>query len=605
MAVQRSLVDPAELAALLRTPDIRTARLCDEDDIRRETHSVAMRDGVKLATDVYLPPRLPAPTVVRRTPYGRSTDVALKWILPLATRGFVVVTQDCRGTGDSEPDVWDYYVFESEDSLDCVEWITRQRWFDGFIAACGASYAAQTQWCMARHPAMSTIVPEVSGLGLAWNTAAFHMFLNAYARGVGKGSGVGPAGYDDLEADLLEETLATGLFNEPITPAIAARAQRELWRRYCDLPSRERRDWIKSVRGVDRVTIGDIEAMPSQFGQRIAHDAHTIPTAQSSELVRSLRAPPLMITGWYDWGLNDALATWKAVVDDAGAGVRDRARLIITPSAHKTPGYHEGAPQRPELRHNHRVVNHIDLLLRWFDAIRYGGLEQWPRVIYYMMNAGQWRTSDTWPPANVQTQPWYLSQERHLTRTHPQSAECWFQYVYDPLDPTPTVGGSIVSAVLPPGSVDLEEVQRRPDVLTWQSEPLQHDVYVAGSLKAFIYASSSAQDTDFVVRLSDVFPDGRVIQLQNGLLRTRHSNPEAPQPLTPGEIYRLQIDMWATANCFRAGHRICIDISSADFPRFDRNSNLAGEGEGTVRAVQTIYCDASRPSHVLLPVLPE
>jgi hypothetical protein len=166
------------------------------------------------------------------------------------------------------------------------------------------------------------------------------------------------------------------------------------------------------------------------------------------------------------------------------------------------------------------------------------------------------------------------------------------------------MGGSIVSYVYPPGSVDVSELQRRPDVVVYTTPPLEQDLDVVGPLRLVLYASSSAADTDFAARLSDVFPDGRAIQLQNGVLRARYRNLESkPELLKPGVVYRLEIDMWATANRFRAGHRLRLDVSSADFPRFDRNANRGGEEGLPVPALQTIYHDAARPSHLLLPIL--
>ena len=146
-------------------------------EIRRETVWVSMRDGIRLATDLYLPPRRPGPAIAMRTPYGRARSEAT--LNALAQRGYIVISQDCRGTGDSEPESWDYYVYEPEDGFDFVEWATGQDWFDGFLGACGSSYMAQTQWGMALHPRMSTIVPEVGGLGIAFRTTRTYMFLNA------------------------------------------------------------------------------------------------------------------------------------------------------------------------------------------------------------------------------------------------------------------------------------------------------------------------------------------------------------------------------------------------------------------------------------------
>jgi putative CocE/NonD family hydrolase len=220
------------------------------------------------------------------------------------------------------------------------------------------------------------------------------------------------------------------------------------------------------------------------------------------------------------------------------------------------------------------------------------------------MGAGRWCAADDWPPPEATDERLYLAPEGGLAAGPPAGDAAPDRYVYDPADPTPTVGGSIVSWVYPPGSVDVSQVQERPDVLAYTTPVLTRDVDVVGQLRFVLYASSSATDTDFAVRLSDVFPDGRAIQLQNGVLRARFRDlPGDPALLEPGEVYRLEVDMWATANRFAAGHRIRVDISSADFPRLDRNSNLGGASGAPIPAEQRIHRDPDRPSHLVLPVV--
>jgi predicted acyl esterase len=609
----------AEIERCLTYSRITTPALFGAAEIERITVRVAMRDGVRLATDVYLPPRRPAPVIVRRTPYGRSDAKVVDAFMALACRGYIGVSQDCRGTGDSEPETWDYYMYESEDGFDCVEWVSGQAWCNGFIGSFGSSYVGQMQWCMAMHPRMSTIVPEVSGLGVAVNTARLHMFCNAYASSVGKGSNKLQIPYDELERQMLAETLATGYFNEPLHVPIAeslleeypqlrsmppSAAKRHLWELYCSMTSRQRARFVKRALGTSAVSVLSIESLPAVFGHRISHDAHTIPHVDPRELCRKIDAPVLMITGWYDWALNDALTTWQLLMSAARESIGTRSRLIITPSAHNVPGYHESVEGNPELLHNHRAVNHIDLLLRWYEAIRQDTVEDWPKVIYYLMAANEWHVASAWPPPEAKMLALYLGPRGTLTSDPPRQDCAPATYVFDPEDPTPTVGGSIVSYVYPPGSVDVSEVQKRSDVLTYTSAPLPEDLDVVGPLRLILYAASTARDTDFCARVSDVFEDGRAIQLQSGLLRARYRDLEGePAWLEPGRIYRLEIDLWATANRFMAGHRVRVDISSADFPRFDRNTNRAGEPGAAIRAVQTIYHDPERPSHLLLSVM--
>ena len=609
-----------EFAQLLRQPDRMAEPKFTVPDIKIATVMVPMRDGIRLATDVYLPPELPAPVVVMRTPYERGADANVGAFMSLARRGFAVVSQDCRGTGGSEPDYWDYYIREPEDSYDLIEWITHQDWYGGFIGSTGGSYVGQTQWCMAMHPAMSATAPEVSGLGVGINHLHLHMFVNAYARSMGNGDDILDVSYEDLEGIMLDETLATGYFNEPLykplPDAVLKRvpelpglspfaAQHRLWAYYCSLTNADRVELIKEMTGARNVTIVEVESLSDAFGHTISHDRHTLPHTEMDEIVRSLHAPALMVSGWYDWGLNDLFATWDLLNRAAPEPLRSRNRMLIAPSSHGTAGYHEGREGHPELDRPYRTAGIPAVLARWYSAVREDALDSWPTVIYYLMGANEWRAADSWPIRDAEPALFYLGPDGTLTSNQPQSPAEPDSYTYDPHDPPPTKGGSIVSYVYPPGSVDVSDVQQRSDVLTYTTEPLERDLDVAGPLRMILFASSSAVDTDFVARLTDVFPDGRAIQLQAGALRTRYRDRGCePSFLEPGHVYRLEIDMWATANRFKAGHRLRVDISSADFPKFDRNTNLGGEPGEPIPARQTIYHDAEYPSHLEVRVLP-
>jgi len=616
----RPLCDVApELARILKRNVVRTPAQFPVSAIDIKTVMVTMRDGIRLATDVYRPPLARSPAIAVRTPYGRAADDYAGIFMSFARRGYGVVAQDCRGTGDSEPESWDYYIYEPEDGYDLAAWISGQPWFDGFLGSCGGSYLGQTQWHMAMHPRMTTIAPEVSGLGAAINTVHHHMFSNAYARSVGKGEGKVALPYFELESQMLAETLATGYFNEPLYIELPAavltqfpnvrsmqprETQRYLWEHYCSLTCAQRAEFVKQVLGVKNVTTVSVNSLSSIFGRHISHDRHTLPHPRLDELCHSFHAPVLLRTGWYDWGINDALATWDLLMRAAPAELRARCRLFIGPNAHNMPGYHEGSVEHPELQHAHRLPTSFELTLRWYGVVREERIGEWPTVIYYLMGANEWQAADAWPPPGTRSVPLYLHDGSRLSQKIPPQESKAHCYTYDPSDPTPTVGGSIVSYVYPPGSVGVNQVQERTDVLVYTTASLKCDLDVVGPLRFILYASSSAVDTDFGVRLSDVFPDGRAVHLQNGVLRARYRNLEGvPELLEPGRIYRLEIDLWATANRFKAGHRLRVDISSADFPRFDRNANLGGASGHPIPAQQTIYHDAEHPSHLLLPVV--
>lgn len=590
---------------------------CTDSDIRRETLQISMRDGVRLATDLYLPPSLPAPAVVLRTPYGRAAARTMSALLTFARHGYVVIAQDCRGTGDSEPAVWDYSVYELEDGNDLVEWAGRQGWFGGFLFSFGGSYVATTQWCMSTHPRMSAIAPEVGGLRTIRSTVRKYMFVNGYSRVTGKGPNRLAVAHNEIERHIEAETMAGGYFDAPLASPLPERllesypvlrtlapseARRWLWTKCCELPAAPRVALLKQILCVEEFSYKDSWSLPGFFDSLIPYGLQTLPSRDPSDLCRRFHAPPLIITGWYDWNLEDVLSTWTLFRCEARPDVAARTRLLITPAAHHMPGYHEGEANHPELRHDHRM--NVDLLLHWYETVREGRADEWPTVIYYLMGANEWRVASDWPVPEACETALYLEREGVLSFRAPQLQSEPDTYVYDPADPTPTVGGSILSFLYPVGSVDVTEVQKRADVLTYSTAPLEHDLEVVGPLRLILYARSSAVDTDFVGRLSDVFPDGRAVQLQSGILRARYrAVTGAPELLEPSRIYRFEIDLWATANRFKTGHRLRLDISSADFPRFDRNNNRGGEPGEPIIARQSIYHDPERPSHLRLSVM--
>ena len=382
---------PEGLQFALKTKDVRTAVQFAAADITVNTVFVPMSDGVQLATDLYLPPQLPAPVVAVRTPFGRDADAFVAAFMAFARRGYAVATQDLRGTGRSEPEGHEFYMFEPDDGYDFVEWVSTQSWCDGFIGSVGGSYVGQVQWPMATHPKMTTIVPEVSGLGVGVKTASLHMVVNALARTIGKGEDKPDVPYWALERAMLDETLSTGLYNEPLVSPVLedlaesfpdikglspAEAQVWLWAHYCSLTCAERAEFVRRVTDSPAVTILDCENLGPVFGQGISLDRHTLPTADPARQCGDFHAIPLVRTGWYDWFVNDALATWELLRAHAPEPLRSRARLVVTPAAHNLPGYKEGMAEHQELQHNHGV--NVDFTLRWFQTVRDGAIDAWP-----------------------------------------------------------------------------------------------------------------------------------------------------------------------------------------------------------------------------------
>ncbi|MER9026567.1 CocE/NonD family hydrolase [Mesorhizobium sp. M0815] len=611
---QRQLKYDAPAFAAVLAGEVSSPAIYSRTAINRATQLVTMRDGIRLATHLHLPPVTPAPCIAIRTPYGRGGYETIA--TTLCQRGYVVICQDVRGTGDSEPDTWDFYVYEWEDSFDFVDWITHQAWYNGFIGSLGGSYDGATQFCMAAHPKMTAIAPEVAGLGLApSNGVRFHMYVNAYSRTVGKGEDKIPIPQAEMEARMQEETLATGYFDEPMDVPMP-RSLREycpslmdiplgkrkswLWKHYNSLEPNGRAELLKAALGEDSIASDSTTRLNFLFGHEVDPDALLFPRKNARQLCQALHAPALFITGWYDWCLGDTLFSWEQLIQNSLTPVRTQSRLLITPSAHNVPGYHEGEEEIAALQRIYR--KDPELLQFWYKAVLNGTVEEIPPVTYYLMGANEWRACSDWPPKEAEMRHLYLAPSGTLNWNTAAGSTASDSYIYDPDDPTPTMGGSILSDVYRPGSVDIAAVQQRPDVLTYTTAVLTDNLDVVGPITLVLYASSSAVETDFYGRISDVFPDGRAIQLQSGVLRTRYRGPD-PAALRLGVVHRFEIDMWATANRFAAGHRLRLDVSSADFPKFQRNRNRGGTPGPSIKATQSVFHGGEHSSHLRIPVL--
>jgi putative CocE/NonD family hydrolase len=320
--------------------------------------------------------------------------------------------------------------------------------------------------------------------------------------------------------------------------------------------------------------------------------------------------PSLNMGGWYDIFLGDTIANYQCMRRQGAP-----ARLIIGPWSHSALGGLVGERNFGTGAQASFLNLQMDLLglhLRWFDHWLKGidsGLLQEPPVKIFVMGANAWRDEADWPLARARSVPFYLHAGGRLGPDGPWD-EAPDVYMYDPQDPVLTRGGALLlTPEFPSGPYDQQAIEARPDVLTYTTDVLGQDLEVTGPIAVHLWAVSSALDTDFVARLCDVFPDGRSINLTDGIIRARYRNAaagEAPSLLEPGQAYHYVIDLWATSNVFQAGHRIRLQITSSNFPRWDRNPNTGhpfGADAELVEAWQTILHDVEHPSHVLLPVV--
>jgi putative CocE/NonD family hydrolase len=537
-----------------------------------------MRDGAMLRADIYRPEgATPVPSVLARTPYDRSFHLTPPAALDperAAEAGFALVCQDVRGRYGSEG-VFDPFATEGTDGYDTVEWIAAQEWSNGAVGMAGRSYTAATQWLAAAEapPHLAAILPVVTGSdfydGWIYQGGAFQLGFNLFwvhLMTSGKG-----------KISLEEQFEHLPLTNPPLLEHSEA--------------GRFYREWLSHP-------TDDEHWRSLSINRRYA----------------AVKVPALNVGGWYDIFLRGTLENYVGMRRDAGSeAAREGTRLILGPWAHGST-YGSFPDHRFDL---FGPDQHADLdaaALEFFARHLLGTTESCePRVRIFVMGENAWRDEDDWPLARARDERWYLRAGGELSPKGPGD-EAPDEFVYDPLDPAPTVGGptSLPGKFLKTnsGPLDQRKVEEREDVLVYTSAPLERSIEVTGPLRAVLHATTSARDTDFVVKLCDVGPDGASTILAEGVLRARFaSGYDRPRPVAPGTIRAYTVDLGATSNLFAAGHRIRVDVTSSSFPRFDRNPNTGNElGDDTRDSLrtarQTIFHDADRPSHVTLPAVP-
>lgn len=517
-------------------------------DFQKSLHMVPMRDGTRLATDVYLPEGStgPHPVIFSRGPYGRSG--ASRMAAKACREGYAFVSQDMRGRFDSEGN--DAVVFHNDgwakhrDGHDSLAWITEQEWCNGGIATWGGSALGITQTMMApgAPPALkaqfvqvaaSSMYHQVAYQGGAWRKALVETWLQAHR----------------FDPGTLESYLAHPRYDK-FWEEVNAEAQ-----------------------------------------------AHRV------------NAPGIFWGGWYDIFLQGTLNSFTTIHNQGGPNARGKCRLIIGPYAHGT--FNELV--YPD---NSRELPPAADALRFFDHLlkaEENGVADEPAVHYYVMGdptdpeapGNFWRSADNWPPPSRQTAH-YFQPDGTLTTSAPQGSDA-LTYDYDPDNPVQTLGGQ--NLVLAKGPADQRSVETRPDVLLFTTGELQQPIEITGPILARLYISSNCPDTDFTVKLCDVYPDGRSMLVTDGILRARHRESFSEESfLEPDKVYELTVDLWSTSLVFNKGHRIRIAVSSSNSPRFEPNPNTGhpfrADGERRV-ATNTIHLSSEHPSHILLPVYGE
>jgi len=518
--------------------------------IEKQTFQIPMTDGVKLATDVYLPSKQGSfPVILVRTPYSKINMMPLDQV----DRGYAVVAQDMRGRFESEGENlpfiacgWEIY----QDGVDTLTWIYNQTWCNGKIGTMGPSAMGITQNLLAgaqpKHLDCQYIL-----------VAATSLYHHAgYVGGALRKSQI----EDWLKGNRFDEQ-AIKLYREHPT-------YDEFWHKY------------------DSMT------------------KHSVMTA-----------PAVHFGGWFDTFSLGTVESFRGRQSQGAPGARGKQKLVMGPWAHA--GYHnqgkvgdlQFANSKPPQKYS--AENWLDHYLKGIDK----GVEQLPAVAYYVMGDTQannapgreWRYADQWPIPSHKT-AYYLNPQGYMSVEKPRlrnAKKSSAVYTFDPKNPCPTAGGC--NLVLPPGPKNQNQIEKRKDVILFNSLVLMNPIEVTGHIQAILYVESSAVDTDLSVRFCDVYPDGKSYLMAEGMLRLRYREGfEKAKLLKPGKIYKVKVNLWPTSVVINKGHRMRITITSSNYPRFDLNPGSgkgAHEAKKLVKQTNRIHCSNKYPSRILFPIV--
>jgi len=560
--------------------------------------SVKMRDGVVLRGDIFRPDTEGKfPVLLQRTPYRRAVTWGydVDFAQRAASHGYVVFLQDVRGryTSDGE---WYPFLHESEDGYDTIEWIAAQPYSDGRVGMFGGSYVGATQLlaAIAHPPHLAGICPIVTASdyhnGWSYQGGAFEQWFN-----------------ESWTSGLAQETLTRQIERTPSPPEEVNVLPLTAYPIFNPNPA--------------NVINGSTSTIAPYFLDWLAHPSYDDYWRRWSieEHYADIRVPALHVAAWYDIFLGGSLRNYIGLkARAASAETRNGQHLLITIGGHAGDGRKIGEVDfGPEAE----KFNEGEVTLHWYDSLFKGTRNEFvtgKAVKIFVMGIDQWRDEDEWPLARAKSTKYFLHSQGQANTGHGNGSlstlapgtEPSDEFVYDPAQPVPTIGGPLCcdSDHLAPGPHDQRSVEERDDVLVYSTFPLDHDLEITGPVRLEFFATSSAVDTDFTAKLLDVAPDGTAINLTEGILRARYRDSQVtPAPLIRGQSYLLSIDLWATSNVFCTGHRLRLELSSSNFPRFDRNLNtgkLAANSATWVKATNTILHDKTHPSALILPVVP-
>jgi putative CocE/NonD family hydrolase len=539
---------------------------------------VKMRDGVELDADVYRPDATGKfPVIIARTPYNKSTETGNHLAMGryFAARGYVYVAQDVRGRGDSDG-VFIPYRNDGPDGYDSIEWCASQPWSNGKVGTIGQSYLGYDQW--------------IAAVQQPPHLAAMIVLTTPPDPIVESPTGLPSPTYMSWYNLLLGHTL----HNDAAVDWNAL---------YWHLPL----DTMDSAGGYHSVYWQEAINHPginSWWEPLIYQDKYD-----------RVHVPIMHVSGWYDDEQAGAIMNYIGMTQKGPMDQRKNQKLLVGPWPHAINSTHKLG----EVEFG--PTGQIDLFgyeLRWFDYWLKNldtGIMSEPPVRIFLMGKNEWKDEPDWPIPGTQMVKYYLNSEGHANSLYgngtlslqPPASPTSDRYSYDPANPVPFITGATFSQL--GGPDDYRPVERRDDVLVYTSEAFAKQQLICGPVRAHLYASSSATDTDFTVKFLDVWPNGFAQRMSDGMVRARfRDGGDKMSLIEPGKIYAYDVDVWNTCQEFPEGHRMRIEVASSAFPKYDRNQNT-GEPLGRTAnikiAQQTIYHDAEHPSYVTIPLAPE
>lgn len=583
-----------------------------------------MRDGIRLATDIYRPKgNQKVPIVFSRTPYnfntwidGKMVDRTLESAFEAVSRGYALVVQNERGRFFSEGE-WDILGTPLTDSYDAFEWMSTQDWSNGKIGVIGCSSTAEWQMAAAAqgHPALAAMVAQGFGAGVG-RIGKFYEQGNWYRGGA---------------QQMLFTAWLYGTQNDQFKPRIPNGASQEdilrLQRFYDMGPEMPRVDWAAKLRHLPvKDIIKNVQGPVGVYDKMIVRKPND-PAWYQGGLYHDdmpMEVPAYWFVSWYDVSSAPNIALYNHVRQAAKKpGVADNQYLVIAPVLHcsykrATENTIVGQRSVGDAR-----LNYDELTWGWFDMLlkgeENGFKEKNPRVRYYTMGSNKWQQSESFPLPNTEMKTFYLQSggnansrlgDGTLSTKKPGAKSKADRFTYDPMDPVPSYGGNVCCTgnAIQGGSFDQSEMELRKDILVYTSEELKEGVEVTGFIESSLYVSSTGPDTDITIKLIDVYPDGKAYNLDETIQRMRYREGYDKEVfMESGKVFKVDLTPMVTSNYFAPGHKIRIEISSSNFPRFERNMNTGGnnydESKGQV-VENTIHHSSKYPSLIRLPIVP-